>query len=100
MRKLRKAIGTILLIVLIAPVLILARPATVMEPVVRYFPSRIEYIEHRYVPLFEVARMWIEGPLTHFERTVPFVYFGLYVLSIWLIRYKGRERLRAKEEQL
>ena len=99
MRKLRKAIGIILLVVLLAPVLVLAIPSTVSVPVViQENPRLIGFVEHRYIPLIEVANAWREGPLTHSERAVPFVYFGLYVLAIWLIRYKGRKKAIAQEE--
>lgn len=91
MRKLRKTIGIILLIVLILPVLILARPATRMVPVIHRDPSSIEFVEQRYIPLLEIMDAWATGPSTRTDRVLDAVYIGLFVLAIWLIRYKGRK---------
>jgi dolichol kinase len=98
MKKLRMAIGVILLIVLLAPVLILARPATRVEPVVYEHPYRLEFIEHRYIPLVEVVNMWIAGPLTHPERVSAIVYFGLYGLAFWLILSTGKKKTPLTKE--
>jgi len=98
MRKARKTIGIVLLIALLIPVLILCRPATRTEMIVSkaqglFGLTSVEFIEHTYIPLFDVAKMWVSCPWSPADAALILTYFGLYALAFFLIRFKTkRER--------
>jgi hypothetical protein len=100
LRKLRLAIGVILLIVLITPVLIMSRPLTVLDYSVVYHGNTPSLVatEHTYTPIVELAKGWAGAfPWSLQDTSFLLIYFGLYVLAFWLIRFKTKKE-RAKEE--
>ena len=94
-RKVRRVIGVVLLIALLIPVLILCRPATGTEMIVSKAPglhglTSIDLVEYTYIPLVQLAKMWVSNPWSPTDVAFILTYFGLYVLAFFLIWFKTK----------
>jgi len=97
--KAQRAIGIVLLVVLIVPVIMLSIPQTYTELVFYETPMgpglgnwiTSEYVEVTYIPLVNIVRYSAIMPI---DIALFVMYGGLFALAIWLVIHSRRHKLK------
>lgn len=97
--KAQGAVGIVLLIILIAPIIMLSIPQTRTELVFHETPMgpglgnwiTSEYIEVTYIPLVDIVRNSAIAPT---DVALFIAYGGLFGLAVWLVTHSRRHKLK------
>lgn len=96
--KIQRAIGIVLLVVLIVPVIMLSIPQTYTKLVFHEVPGpgmvtmiESEYVEITYIPLVNIVRY---SAITPTDIALFIIYGGLFALAIWLAIHSRRHKLK------
>lgn len=97
--KAQRAIGIVLLVALLVPVVMLSIPRAYTELVFYETPMgpglgnwiTSEYVEVTYIPLVDIVR---NSTVTPIDVALFIVYGGLFALAIWLVVHSRRYKLK------
>jgi len=96
--KIQRAMGIVLLVALLVPVVVLSIPQTYTKLVFYEVPGpgmvtmiESEYVEITYIPLVNIARY---SAITPIDIVLFIIYGGLFALAVWLVIRSRRHKLK------